>query len=181
VYSVLKKIGEMTENEKKQKFMELFAPLHKRLERFAMVTCRDVHTAKDVTSETIRIAYEQFDKLRDEQAFLGYLFTIAKRVSTNYLKKRLRTPVMDLELIDELASHSIQPDTSTELRLIFDAIDRLKPELRRAFMLFEVSGLSEKEIADIEGISHGNARIRIHRAKNQLKEMLGVKSPKVQQ
>lgn len=170
----------MTGDEKKQKFMELFAPLHKRLERFAMVTCRDVHTAKDVTSETIRIAYEQFESLRDEKAFLGYLFTIAKRVAANYLRKRLRTPSMDAELIDELASHSPRPDVSAELRLIFDAIDQLKPELRSAFLLFEVSGLSEKEIAEMEGISHANVRVRVHRAKHKLREILGI-SEKVKQ
>lgn len=75
----------MPKNSRRQSdFLRLFEPLQPNLERFVLAMTRDREMARDVTAETAMIAYERFETLRDEKAFLGFLFTIASRVCRRY-------------------------------------------------------------------------------------------------
>lgn len=48
------------------------------------------------------------------------------------------------------------------------ALQRLKPEDRRILRLFEVEGLSTREVGRAMGFTEGNVSVRIHRAKDKL-------------
>jgi len=65
------------------------------------------------------------------------------------------------------------PDRAAEnrelQRTLSEAIDTLPDPLRAVFVLREVEGLSSQETADALGISPENARVRLHRAKAQLR------------
>ncbi|MBI5323717.1 MAG: hypothetical protein HZB41_00270 [Ignavibacteriae bacterium] len=52
--------------DKKVRFMELLNPVYKRLERFAMSIAQSTEDAKDIVSETVLIAYQSFDSLKNE-------------------------------------------------------------------------------------------------------------------
>jgi RNA polymerase sigma factor (sigma-70 family) len=49
-------------------------------------------------------------------------------------------------------------------------IDKMPPDLREVFVLYEIDGLSGPEIAKIIGISEGTIRSRLHRAREIWKE-----------
>lgn len=51
-------------------------------------------------------------------------------------------------------------------------VDRLPPEYRTVIVLKEVEGLTNREIADILEISVDASKIRLHRARAQLKQLL---------
>lgn len=55
---------------------------------------------------------------------------------------------------------------------INEYIDKLPPDYKIVIVLSELEGLSNKEIADIMGISLSNAKIRLHRARTRLKAVL---------
>ena len=57
-------------------------------------------------------------------------------------------------------------------RLLEHAIDNLPEKYRMVYILKEVQGLSNDEIAESLGISDDNVKVRCHRAKNLLKESL---------
>ena len=57
-------------------FLELFEQNSGKLWRFVLTFIKNREDAKDIYSETIAIAFENFGKLRDDKAFLAYLFTI---------------------------------------------------------------------------------------------------------
>jgi RNA polymerase sigma-70 factor (ECF subfamily) len=51
-------------------------------------------------------------------------------------------------------------------------VDRLPPDYRTIIVLKDIEGLTNKEIAEVLEISLDSAKIRLHRARNQLKESL---------
>ena len=67
------------QDELKQQFMQLYTPVHERLARFVQSLEWDKEEARDIVAETVMTALEQFASLRNHDAFLYYLFTIAKR------------------------------------------------------------------------------------------------------
>ena len=55
---------------------------------------------------------------------------------------------------------------------INEYIDNLPPDYKTVIVLSELEGLANKEIAEILGISLNNVKIRLHRARAKLKEVL---------
>ena len=73
---------------------------------------------------------------------------------------------------------SIEPIAQVQLeqhqmsRCVQDKIHLLPEPLRVVLVLFDTMELSHQEIADILGIRAGNVKVRLHRARNALKEIL---------
>lgn len=152
--------------------MELLKPVYPRLERFALTLTRNRDDAKDIVGETVLKAFEGFDNVRDEQAFLSFLFTICSRVaqSGRYKKRVLASE----EQVEELYRNYTSPETATDIVLLYQALDKLPAEAKEAIILSEISGLTHKEVQEIQGGSLSAIKVRIFRAKKRLAELLGV-------
>lgn len=162
----------MTERTTQDRFMALLKPLYPRLERYALTITRNRDDAKDVVGETVLIAFEQFGSLRSEQAFLSYLFTIASRTARRRLRRRHEAATD--EQLEELFDNYTQPDVAYDVKLLYEAMDKLPAEQREAVMLAEITGLSHKEIQEIQGGTVAAVKVRVFRAKRRLAKLLGV-------
>lgn len=65
--------ADLARKAKQERFMNLLRPYHKRLERFALTMTRNREDAKDVVGETVLLAYEHLETLRNDDAFIGFL------------------------------------------------------------------------------------------------------------
>jgi RNA polymerase sigma-70 factor (ECF subfamily) len=168
----------MSTDAKQREFLALLQPALASLNRFASAMCRDSNNrdderARDLVSETILRAYEQFDRLRDDQAFLSYLFTIAVRLNRDDRQKRSRWRTIedsDRERVDSNAS----PETDADVSLLYDAIAKLPKKYREAIVMNEIVGLTLTEVAEIEGVSLSAIKSRVSRGRKKLAKMLGV-------
>ncbi len=161
----------MKAQSKQDRFMSLYKPLQQRLERYALTLTRDRDEAKDVVGETVLKAFEHFEQLREEQAFLSFLFTIATRVMQQ--RKFRRADRMSEEQIEDLFDNHTQPDVATDVVALYAALDKLSPEQRQAIVLAEIEGFTHKEIRDIQGGSLTAVKVRIFRAKRRLAKLMG--------
>lgn len=59
------------DDERREHFMKLLMPVYKRPEDFAVAMARDREVAYDLVVEALLRAYENFGRLKDEQAFLS--------------------------------------------------------------------------------------------------------------
>lgn len=152
--------------------MALLKPVYPRLERFALTVTRNRDDAKDIVGETVLKAFEGFDMIREEKAFLSYLFTICSRVaqSSRYAKRT----IADAEQVEKLFRNYTSPETATDIAILYQALDKLSPDAKEAIILCEISGLSHKEVQEIQGGSLSSIKVRIFRAKKTLAELLGV-------
>ena len=137
----------------------------------------DYHAAWDIVQETFLRLWKKRDTLLDDPAQVsGYVYTIARHLWSDRLRKQSRETLQD-EIKDEDAGAVMPPDTSASdaaylRRRLNAALAELPPLVREAFSLFQISELSVREIARITGASENLVKVRVHRAKMKLRELL---------
>ncbi len=137
----------------------------------------DYHAACDIVQETFLRLWKKRDELLDDPAQVsGYVYTIARHLWTDRLRKQARETLQE-EIKDEDAGAVMPSDSSPSdarylRRRLNDALAQLPPLVREAFSLFQISELSVREIARITGASENLVKVRVHRAKQKLRELL---------
>ncbi|MBI5445072.1 MAG: RNA polymerase sigma factor [Deltaproteobacteria bacterium] len=139
----------------------------------------DASEAEDLTQETLLRAHKHIGSLEDPQAALAWLLRIADRVSIDRLRRRdpLRFRADEgepeaLQLPDP-APTVLQMAEQEEMSACTQKyLDRLNPGHRQVLWLSDAEGRSAKEIAQLLGISEGAAKIRLHRARENLRALL---------
>ncbi|MFC2131219.1 RNA polymerase sigma factor [Bacteroidota bacterium] len=161
--------------EKQDKFMELLKPLTVRLERYALAITMNREEAKDVVGETVMLAWENFDKLKSKDAFLSFLFTIASRVYNKRQRSFFKFRVQEAQDIDELYCKSLPPDVSTDVGILYKALEKLPAKQKEAVILYEIMGFSIKEICGIQDSKTSSVKMRLARGRQKIAELMGVR------
>ena len=133
----------------------------------------DRHAAEDITQEVFMTVYQKlsmFDPMRCR--FSTWLFTIARNKSINYLQKKRPKVSMETQEITFSLNPGDPADKEEFYKQMNDALNQLPLRQKRAFMLAEFENLSYDQIAQIECVSIGTVRSRIHRAKKKLQKSL---------
>jgi len=164
------------QTEKQQRFMKLFQPAQPRLQRFVLAMTRDAERAKDIVGETILIAFQRFDTLRHDEAFLSFLFTIATRVARRTAQKHT-TLGLDAVEVRGLVDPATPADVAADIGRLHNALGLLPEKQREAVLLFEIAGFSTAEIRDIQGGTLIAVRVRTARGRKRLAKLLGVEEP----
>ena len=132
--------------------------------RFALYLSADRDEAADITSETFVRAWTAPEPIR-MATVKGYLFTIARNLYLQGLRRKSRHVAMDERLPDPGASPQTQVEDKAEIRAVLAALQKL-PEVDRAALLMRaVDELPYEEIARALGISLASAKVKVHRAR----------------
>ena len=165
---------------KQERFMQLYAPVHDRFERYCKTRAFGEFHFKDIMHDTLIVAFEKFDILKSQEAFLYFLFGIATRILSNQRKKM--RPVYT----DNLNSHDFQLSTAEtpvelqiEIQHLYQQLDKLDPDTRDCIILFEISGFSIKEIMTIQDAGESAVKQRLSRGRKQLTELMNSLEPKL--
>lgn len=161
-----------THEERQEVFLGKLEPLYDRLERFCRTVTRNNDEAKDVLSETLLEAYRSFDTLKNDRAFLSFLFTIAVRVYKRRFRKKRFSGEYDENLAHSIPDRAPTPDVSTDVALLYDAIDRLPDKQREAIIMFELLDLPLEDIRQVQGGTLSAVKVRLMRARHKLTAML---------
>ncbi len=152
--------------------MRLLSPLRHRLVHFARSLERDLDDADDLVADTVLAALESFHRLRNHQAFLAWLFTIATRLHRRRSRRaKLFVPIV-ADHSEALRARTPAPDVSVDARILIAAMRQLPEKQREAVALFEISGLTIEEIRKIQGGTAGAVKVRLHRGRRRLAELL---------
>jgi RNA polymerase sigma factor (sigma-70 family) len=122
--------------------------------------------------EALVRAYLGLSQLRDPERFGAWLCGIA----VNLAKMRLRRRRLETRLLAEPTTDGVLEESEI-LALVRDAVEVLPPGQRDAVVMHYVDGLSCDEIAALLGSSPGAIRVRLHRAREQLRERLAALAP----
>ena len=161
--------------------MALYEPVHDQLLRYCETLCNgDVEEAKDLYSEVIMSAYENFDQLRKKEAFLFFLFGIARnRFRKKFRRKKFRAESTDQEM-QAVPDHSINPERALEIKMLYKVMEQLPEKQKEALILFEISGFSIKEVAGIQGSGESAVKVRLMRARQRLSQLMKENLPVTQ-
>ena len=157
--------------------MSLYRPVHDRFERFCRARVYGEMDHGDLINETLLLAYKKFDTLKSEQAFLSFLFAIAIRVLANAYRKK--KPKISLEGVreDQIIS-SDNPEKDLDVQLLHEALALLPNDQRESLILFEISGFSIKEIAELHQVGESAVKQRLRRGRMNLAKSLTEKKKK---
>ncbi|MCB0244886.1 MAG: sigma-70 family RNA polymerase sigma factor [Anaerolineae bacterium] len=145
----------------------------------------DSDEAEEVVQEAFISACSKVDSFEGRSKLSTWLY----RITTNAALMRLRKQRGDTVSLDEpqlmeegdlvprqLGDWQMEPSQealTTELRRVMDeAVQGLNPTLRAAFVLRDIQGLSTEEAAAALDISESALKVRLHRARLQLRESL---------
>ena len=161
----------MTKNEKIE-FQKLYQKAHEPLQRFCAAKSYGIMEAKDLAQETILTALENFSKLKNKKAFLGFLFGIANNIVRNNLRKQKFSGKISEAKLFSKTSNEPASDTKLDIRILYDALSKLPENQRDALILFEISGYSIKEICEIQDSKESAVKQRLKRGREKLAFLL---------
>lgn len=130
--------------------------------------------AEDVVQEAVLRAYLGLSRLRDPERFGSWLCGIA----VNLAKMRLRRRAAERRLVAAGGASGQVVTVGWELlRVVQDAVELLPPGQRDVVLMHYVDDLTCEEIAALLGTSPGAVRVRLHRARAQLRRELAPLAP----
>lgn len=136
------------------------------------------HDARDVVQETYLRAYRSIGDFRGEASLSTWLYRICANCAANHLRRRSRRrtePLADLpELADVRAALDLDAVESAgdDRARLSKALRDLAPALRAVVVLHDLYGLDHEAIADELGISRAASKVRLHRGRRKLRELL---------
>jgi RNA polymerase sigma-70 factor, ECF subfamily len=170
-------------------FRTLYDGYYESVQRF-LVRIIGPQEAEDLTQTVFAKAAKALPAFRGDAKTSTWLYRIAANVASDWLHSRstheakLTVPLPDATGDDmraaEIGSTDVENDRSPEQQLsgkemhecIRSEIGKLPDTLRAVFMLSALGGLTDDEIARTLGISHNNAKVRLHRARREFKKII---------
>ena len=141
---------------------------------FVYAKLRDFHDAQDVTQEVFLHAYRNLRTLRRWESFASWLYRIASRRCKLWIRTASRR--VDRDFIQdqdpkEMDAPSLASYRESQLdESVREALSALPEIHREVLVLRYFGGMTSVEIAKAIGVSPGAIRMRLTRAREQLKE-----------
>jgi len=142
--------------------------------------------AADLTQDAFVKAFRSLSKFKEKASFFTWIYRIGVNLTLSYLKKKKSrkffsfdqyvsdgVSIKDSDKFSCSDSNSVRSTLINELHeKLNEALSQLSDKHRTIVVLFEIDGLSHKEIASIMKCTEGTVRSRLHYAKLQLQSLL---------
>jgi RNA polymerase sigma-70 factor, ECF subfamily len=134
--------------------------------------------ARDVVQESYLRAYRGLKRFRGDAQFTTWLYRITANCANTHLSRRMKhrhdelhddAPIPDL---DPSGDPSARAESGALRDRLNVAIRALPPRLRTVVVLRDVYDMTHEAIAAELGISESAAKVRLHRARRRLREMV---------
>ena len=139
--------------------------------------------ACDVVQDVYLRAYKGLRRFRGDAQFTTWLYRITANCSANLLAKRARhrteslsddEPVIDLRMGNDPEQFMADEDSRAR---VASALEKLPWRLRQVIVLRDIYDLTHCAIAKELGISEAAAKVRLHRARRRLRDLLPAEAP----
>src|SRR5437762_4113033 len=144
--------------------------------RYVYYRVRDDAEAEDLTSDVFMRALKAMPRYEPRQAFLAWLYRIARNAVIDKLRRGKRQVSFEDALEHPMPEHIIEPDTALVARLEGEALRiamaKLTPLQQEVLVLRFIEGYSTSEISRIVGKREGTVRGIQFRAIGALRQMI---------
>jgi RNA polymerase sigma factor (sigma-70 family) len=146
------------------------------LYRVCCAYVRDESDRQDIYQEVLIHIWKGLDTFRGQSDLGTWMYRIAVNTCLGWLRhEKRRYHMMDQAREEQLpataeAGHCAATTADDNLQQLYGWIARLAPVDRLMVSLY-LEEMPSAEIGAVLGISEGNVRVKLHRIKNQLREM----------
>ena len=158
-------------------FKKIYDATMQMLFKVAYRVVNDEEAAEDLAHDSLIKANEKnlvFPSINDAKY---WLIRVVKNASINYIKRKERERKAyekvlyeDHRKADTGETDLLKQESASKAR---EALKKLPENLQDVLMLREYADLNYKEIGRILGITEGNVKVRIFRAREQLVKLIG--------
>jgi len=159
-------LGDRVEALREKRFLAAHAACHDQIYRYFRRRADGASAAEDLTAEVFRIAWEKC--CQDQELSVLLVFGIARNVLRNHNRSNMRS----INLTQRLERQRIHQLGGGD-DAVSQALDRLKPQEREVLLLTYWDGFSSTEVSELLHIPATAVRMRLHRARKELGQLLG--------
>lgn len=168
-------------------FQRLVEKYQKRIYNFGLKICPNPQDAEDMVQESFINVFRYLKDFRRESSFKNWLYLIASSVCHKMKRKSKFAPERELSLEEfipddhdsvkkEIPDWAVEPSESLLNRELSDkiqsAIAELPTDHRLVLVLRDMEGFSTEETAGILHITPANVKVRLHRARLFVRDVL---------
>ena len=158
-----------------QAFERLYNMYSGKLYNFIMrLSSGNQYKAEEVVQSTFIRIWEVREKVDTNASFISFLCTIAKNLLMNMYQRQTVEYVYNEYLLKSGLDHDSQTEDTIDLRFLNDYIDSLAEELpaqrKKIFILSKRQNYTNKEIAEMMGISESTVATQLSLAVKFMRE-----------
>lgn len=133
----------------------------------------DQVVAADLTQDVFINTWNALPSYRGEASYKTWIYRITVNTCLQYLRKEKKNSRVDTAPLDDYPGDKFADTTAAtdDFNQLYKAIGELN-DLDRLIIMMVLEELDYPEISQVVGISDGNLRVRIHRIKQKLKQIL---------
>lgn len=165
-------------NGRTQDFEILIDRYRTRIVNFIFRMIMDYDEAMNISQDVFFKIFKKINGFREQDNFQAFIFTIAKNMTLNYLKKSRRT--VSFSSLFGRAENNIRSDSESDGQSVIEreesenivekGLRNLNEEQRLALIMKIYLRMSYRKICDITGWSEPKVETLISRAKKNLKD-----------
>ena len=159
-------------NDKQITFMEAYQKCHEPFVRYCSALAYGKMDAEDLVQDVLLSAYQRFERIEKKDELLHYLVRAARYRAISVWRVRRRSTAIVEKQVERLKARGATSEVLTDVKIVYDAMQRLPAAQRDALVLFEVSGLSMAEIAVIQNCAEGSVKTRVSRGRAKVRALL---------
>lgn len=150
-----------TTADREQAFTRFVKGVEPRLS-YAFAAAYGPEVGADVTAEALAWAWEHWERVERMENPAGYLYRVGQSKARWYHRPRVLFPSVPLQDANAMAPE------------LPDALEHLTKQQRVTVLLIHGLGYSEREVADLLGLSRWSVRTHANRGLTRLRSALGV-------
>ena len=152
-------------------FKKVFLPYHQKLYRIAYRIVQDGANAEDIVQETFIKLWNKRGDMQDIENTEAFSIIILRNTCLDHLRKTKNDYHTNYDTdIPETASLVRQIEIQDEAERVKKLINKLPEQQRQVMIMKHWDGYSDEEIEQITGISPGNIRVILSRARKTIRE-----------
>lgn len=159
--------------EQERTFVEFFKPNQRLIHKICKIYTDNPEDHQDLFQEITIQLWKSFPGFKGEARFSTWMYRVALNTAITLFRKpkKQSAQVTDIDLSSLTMEYEDYEDDEHKLRKMYKAIYELS-DVEKALIMMYLEDKPYKEIGEILGITEGNARVKMNRAKNNLKNKI---------
>ncbi|WP_406826343.1 sigma-70 family RNA polymerase sigma factor [Pedobacter sp. KACC 23697] len=163
-------------------FDQIYKECHKAVYANIFKLIKDSSIAEDILQDVFFALWENKARLDPHQPVSAWLFVVSYNRSISYLRKKIKKNICYVDSYDPFhtVAEEIFPDQyliEAELNMLEEAINALSPQKQKVFRLCRFEGKSQKETAQLLGLSTESVKDYLKQSKYFIKEYILSRNP----
>lgn len=152
----------------------------------ALKIVRNREDAEEIAQDSFVKAYQSLRSFKGESKFSTWLYRIVYNAAISHTRRhKYEFTAIDENLIGNMTENEIvenldQLDREEQSKLVASAVDHLPPDESALVSLFYMQETSVEDISRVTGLSVSNVKVKLHRIRKKLYDVMQQKMAKTQ-